>query len=253
VRIAREEGSERFPLTRQSILEDARSADPALRARALDVIAAAYWRPVFTYLRLRWRLDHDTAKDLTQDVFADVVFRERLAEYDPARARFRTWLRLLIDSQASNAHKAASRLKRGGGTETLSLDFARAEAEMVHSERDDDDPDALFQREWVRALFSSVVDALREECLTSGKELQFALFLRYDIEEAGSAESLSYGALAAEYGLPVTQVTNYLAWSRRTFRMLVLERLRVLSADDAEFRDSVRDVLGRRASDALSS
>jgi len=31
-------------------------------------------------------------------------------------------------------------------------------------------------------------------------------------------------ALAEEFGLPVTQVTNHLAWARRELRRLVLER-----------------------------
>ena len=44
--------------------------------------------------------------------------------------------------------------------------------------------------------------------------------------------------------MPVTQVTNYLAALRRRFRALVLDRLRELSASEAEFRAEARDVLG---------
>lgn len=241
---ARGERSERFPQTRHSVLQDARSADPALRARALEIIAATYWRPVFTYLRLRWRLPHEEARDLTQDVFTDVILRQRLAEYDPSRARFRTWLRLLVDGQAVNARKAASRLKRGGDSFTLSLDFARAEAELVLGSNAAGDPEELFHREWVRALFGGAVDDMRARCLTNGKATHFALFVRYDIEGPDAPVPPCYAALAAEYQLPVTQVTNYLAWSRRTFRALVLQRLRAASASDEEYRESARDVLG---------
>ena len=50
--------------------------------------------------------------------------------------------------------------------------------------------------------------------------------------------------LAAELGIPVTQVTNYLAFARRELRRLVLERLQTLCATDEEFRLEARDFLG---------
>ena len=49
---------------------------------------------------------------------------------------------------------------------------------------------------------------------------------------------------AAEFGIPVTQVTNYLAFARRELRRLVLERLQTLCATDEEFRLEARDFLG---------
>ena len=50
--------------------------------------------------------------------------------------------------------------------------------------------------------------------------------------------------LAAEYGIPVTQVTNWLAAARRDFRSAVLDTLRDLSGSDAEFRADALSLLG---------
>ena len=77
-----------------------------------------------------------------------------------------------------------------------------------------------------------------------GKTVQWKLFLAYDIEGPDQDPRPTYAALAAEHDVPVTQVTNYLAAMRRRFRTLVLDRLRELSASDAEFRAEARDVLG---------
>jgi hypothetical protein len=44
--------------------------------------------------------------------------------------------------------------------------------------------------------------------------------------------------------VPVTQVTNYLAWARREFRRIVLEELRELSGSEEEFRREARALLG---------
>jgi hypothetical protein len=54
----------------------------------------------------------------------------------------------------------------------------------------------------------------------------------------------SYKALAAEFGLSTTDVTNYLALGRREFRQIVLEKLRELTATDDEFRREARALLG---------
>jgi hypothetical protein len=104
--------------------------------------------------------------------------------------------------------------------------------------------DAYFHHEWVRHVFGLAVTAFERECTAAGKRDHFALFKRYDIEGRVADEPLSYSALAEEWGLPVTQVTNHLAWARRTFRRTVLATLRQATASEEEFRGAVRDVLG---------
>jgi hypothetical protein len=52
-----------FPPTHRSVVLAARSADPEERARALDTLVRAYWRPVFHHVRRKWRADTEQAKD----------------------------------------------------------------------------------------------------------------------------------------------------------------------------------------------
>ena len=236
-----------FPVTRQSLVAHVRSDDPELRSRAFGAIVAAYWKPVYKYLRIRWRAEHDDACDLTQGFFADALEREAFARFDPARARFRTYLRVCLDGYVSNERKAARRQKRGGGVEHVPLDFAAAEGELrAQGESPELDPDAYFHREWVRSLFSAAVDALRRQCDAAGKQVHFALFERYDLDDAraGAADAPSYASLAESFALPVTQVTNHLAFARREFRRHVLELLRASSGSDEEYREEARALLG---------
>ena len=210
----------------------------------MDTIASIYWKPVYTYIRLKWRADPQAAEDLTQDFFARSIERDFFAQYDPAKARFRTWLRVGIDRLVANAHEAANRQKRGGGARAVPLDAAELERDIAaRAPGPLPDDDELFRREVARALFSHAVDALRAECESSGKQVQWRLFVSYDIEGPDQEQKPTYGALAAEHGVPVTQVTNYLAAMRKRFRALVMDRLRELSASDAEFRAEARDVL----------
>lgn len=233
-----------FPPTRQSLFEALRGDAPG-RTEALEALARAYWRPACAYLRWRWRLDADAAQDLVQEFFTRALERDLFARYDPARARFRTYLRLCVDSFVANERKAAARLKRGGGAAVLPLDEALAAGE--HALRDgDDEADVFFQREWTRKVFGEAVDRLRQRCESRGRHIAFAIFTRYDLEGPDRDPAPSYAALAEEFDVPVTQVTNFLSWCRREFRGEVLEVLRAQSATEEEFRADLMELLGVR-------
>ena len=233
-----------FPPTRHSVLAAARSADPGVRGRAMDTLAAAYWRPVYKYLRLRWRAEPADAEDLTQEFFARALEKHVFERFDPSKARLRTYLRACLDSFVANERKAAGRLKRGGGVRIESLDFGGAEDELRrHDPADPVDPEAWFEREWARGVFSIALDRLRERLEAQGKGAHYRLFERYDVESA-VPDRPTYRELADELGIPVTQVTNWLAAARRAFRDTVLTLLRELSGSDEEFRAEARALLG---------
>jgi RNA polymerase sigma factor (sigma-70 family) len=236
-----------FPLTRRSVVIaiSARDADPEVRRQAWEALVASYWRPVYKVLRVRWGLPREDAEDWTQDFFVSALAKGTFERYDPSKARFRTYLRTCLDGFAANERKAARRLKRGGGQAPLSLDFEGAEEELRrHGAGEGLDVEEYFHREWVRSLFGLAVEDLRQWAERAGKQMHFRLFERYDLEGADAPERPSYAELAAEHGLPVTQVTNHLAAVRRELRRLVLERLRELTATDEEFRAEARLILG---------
>src|SRR3954454_3846466 len=98
-----------FPPTRHSAVAAVRSGSPAERARALETLASVYWRPVYGYLRLRWRRPHEEAADLAQELFASVLEKDLFARFDPSRARLRTFLRACADGLVANHQRATSR------------------------------------------------------------------------------------------------------------------------------------------------
>ena len=227
------------------MVRDLASADPAARAAAYDALARSYWRPVYLYIRLRWRRGTEDAQDLTQEFFARSFEREYLERYDASKARFRTFVRTCLDGFLANEDKAAGRLKRGGGFVVTAIDFARADADAVaHAQDNEADPERWFHREWIRGLFADALGALQRRCDEAGHPRAFAVFQRYDVEDAGASPRLTYAALAQDLGMRVTDVTNELAWARRAFREIVLDTLRRLCASDEEFRAEARDLFG---------
>lgn len=234
-----------FPLTRYSVIVAAASADVETRRAAFGMLVDVYWRPVYKYVRLRWRAATEEAEDLTQGFFARAFEKNYFAQYQLSRARFRTFLRTCLDAYIANERQAASRLKRGGAIRQVPLDFATAEGELQHHDLSVvQDFDEYFEREWVRSVLSLAVDRYRTAAAASGRFRQAAAFVRYDLEAPERGESLTYAALASELGMTTTDVTNALAGARREFRAIVLECLRELTMSDEEFQAETRRLLG---------
>jgi RNA polymerase sigma factor (sigma-70 family) len=240
-------GEDRFPPTRRSVIEAVRSIDAEERSRALESLCAAYWKPVYKYIRLRWNRPADAAQDLTQGFFMELLERELLDKFDARKSRLRTYLRLCVDSFVMNEDKAGRRLKRGGSVPHVALDFSGAEEELGAAVMDPaaiPSPESLeefFEKEWVRSLFALAVEELRELCVARERERTFHLFEAYDLE---GDEKISYEQLAEEYGIPLTDVTNALAWARREFRRIALERLREICGSEEEFQREARAAFG---------
>jgi RNA polymerase sigma factor (sigma-70 family) len=235
---------DKFPLTQWSAIVALRSGEQSERTRAFEIIVATYWKPVYKYIRLKWGKSNEDAKDLTQGFFAKAIEKDFFQGYDPAKARFRTFLRTCLDGFVANENKAAQRLKRGGQEVITSLDFENAEGELKHIDIPAPETmDDYFEREWIRSLFSLAIETLRSECEAKGKTTHFQIFQRYDLDEA-AGEKISYEQLAAEFKTSASNVTNYLAYARREFRRIVLEKLREMTATDEEFQSEARAVLG---------
>jgi len=229
--------ADRFPATNHSAIINARSDDSRVRRRAFDTILASYWKPAYKYIRLKWRVGNEDAKDLTQGFFALCFEKNYFATYDARKASFQTFLRTCLDGFVANERKAGQRLKRGGDIDHL--DFAEAEHEFA-AHASTLSPEDYFHREWVRWMFTLAVDAFRQRCEESGRTVHFQLFERYDLSD----DEVSYASLGKDFGLDTATVNNYLAAARRDFRRIVLEKLREITATEEEFRAEARSLLG---------
>ena len=243
-------GGDRFPPTRRSVIEAVGSIDAEERERALESLCAAYWKPIYKYIRLRWNRPAEEAQDLTQGFFVEVLERGLLGKFDAKKGRLRTYLRVCVDSFVSNEEKAGRRQKRGGNVPHVALDFAAAEEELDGKVMDPaaiPSPESLeefFEKEWLRSLFGLVVEELREFCNSRNRERTFHLFEAYDLD---ANDKISYEQLAKDYAIGVTDVTNGLAWARREFRRIALERLHELCGSEDEFQREARATFGRNS------
>ncbi|RPJ80614.1 MAG: hypothetical protein EHM13_11775, partial [Acidobacteria bacterium] len=77
-------GGGAFPSTRLSLIERMRGGRADSRRAAFGEIVTGYWKPLYTHLRVTWRLSPEDAQDLTQAFFAEAFEKAWLDAYDPA-------------------------------------------------------------------------------------------------------------------------------------------------------------------------
>ncbi|MFT3839023.1 MAG: sigma-70 family RNA polymerase sigma factor [Myxococcaceae bacterium] len=222
-------------------MEGIRSPEEPVRRASWEALAAAYWKPAYKHARLKWRLDPESAADLVQSFFGRAFEKDFFSGFDPARARFRTFLKVCLDRHAANEDKASRRLKRGGDEPVVTIALEAAEAELARPDQQSVSPDDIFDQEWRRSVINAAVASLREACERSDKASCFTLFERYDLCEG---ERPTYAALGEQLGLPVTTVTNQLAYARRELRNQVVEVLERITASRDELREEAKALLG---------
>jgi DNA-directed RNA polymerase specialized sigma24 family protein len=238
-----EGGGDRFPTTHVSAVLGVKSDDDGERTRSLEMVTAAYWKPVYKYVRMRWRLPPEEAEDVTQDFFARALDKSTFATYDPARGRFRTFVRTCLERFVIDRARVQLAKKRGGGAARTRLDFADAENELAGATPPTPDAlDSWFESEFVRHIMALAVIELRKECERKGKTQHYRIFERYHLADAH--EPPAYATVAEEFAISTVDVTNRLNWVRREFRRLVLETLRGITGNDDDFKSEARAVFG---------
>jgi DNA-directed RNA polymerase specialized sigma24 family protein len=155
-------------MTRHSLVLAAQSNDPATRSRAIEAIAAAYWRPVYKYVRMKWNIAPEDAADFTQEFFTRLLEKEFLDSYESSKGRLRTFLRTCADRLFMNQARDSKRLKRGVGSAHMSLGFVEAEQELA-TELRSGSPEDIFDKEWVHSIFVLGLARLQAICESGGE------------------------------------------------------------------------------------
>ena len=187
----------RFHTTRWTLVRNASGDDPGAVRRAIEELCAAYWYPLYAWLRRRGH-DADEAQDLVQDVLGRICERG-IGDVDEDGARFRSFLLAAVRNRSIDIARQAGAEKRGGGDVTVPLpDFEDGERRYGEEPSVDLAPDRLFDRGWARTVLARVFDGLRAEQHQRGRGEVFDRLKAFLIP-GWAAED--YRAVAADLGL----------------------------------------------------
>ena len=140
-----------FPTTRWSRVARAGDADGPRARDALEGLCRDYWYPLYAFGR-REGLDREEAGDLVQSFLADLIARQALATADPARGRFRSFLRSAFLHHLAHRRDHDRARKRGGGAKLLSIDLLDAEGRHSREPAHHLTAERLFERRWALEL-----------------------------------------------------------------------------------------------------
>jgi DNA-directed RNA polymerase specialized sigma24 family protein len=199
--------------------------DRALIGLLLDL----YWKPVYCFLRHKG-YDNDSAKDLTQDFFHDVVLgRNLLQRADSSKGRFRSYLLTALKRYLINVAAAQGAQKRIPREKLVSLDgIDPAELPQALPELS---AEASFDYGWTAALLERVLAEVQTQCQTDGKAIYWQAFqdrVLQPIQEGTDPPAVK--EICQRYG-----IANGIKLSN----MIVTVKRRIQAALQSQVRDSV--------------
>jgi RNA polymerase sigma-70 factor (ECF subfamily) len=176
---------------------------------------------------------------LTQDFFVRALEKGLLAEADPNRGRFRSFLRTVCAHFLANRHDWDHARKRGGGQTVLPIDSVEAEGRYAMEFADDLTPERIFDRSWALTLLGRVLDQLGQEYDNAGKAATFEA-LRDML--AGDPELHSYTAVAALLGTSEGAARVAAHRLRRRYGELLRQEIAATVAAPTEIDDEIKDL-----------
>jgi len=221
-----------FATTHWTVVLTAGRADTERSTAALEKLCQVYWFPLYAYVRRRGYSAHD-AEDLTQGFFECLLKRQSLAQADPARGRFRSFMLGAMNHFIADEWNKARAQKRGGHDTNISLDIEGAEAQLEQSMTRDASPNVAFDKEWATALLNEALNQLEQEYREAGKS---DLFNGLRGALAGSRDSIPYADLAKRLGLTEGNARVAVHRLRKRYRELLRGELAntVASAQDID-------------------
>ncbi len=189
--------------------------DPAV----LDTLLRRYLGPIYAYIR-RAGNQQERAADLTQDFVSQVILeRGLLVRADPARGRFRTFLKSALANFLVDQHRRATTRAHAPSSPVLS-GLRLEDLEPMEA----DNPDAAFDRQWATSVLSTALARVEADCNGCGQSVHWTAFSSAVIEPAlRHTAPPALEGLAAQLGLADSgQVSSVIQTVRRKFRRVLL-------------------------------
>ena len=229
-----------FATTHWSVVLSAARNDTSRASIALEKLCRTYWYPLYAYVRRRGFSSHD-AQDMTQAFFACLLERQSLANVDPEKGRFRSFMLGALNYFIASEWAKAQTQKRGAGKQIISLDLAAAEERYDLEPADNNTPDKIFDRAWANALLATVVANLELEYRREGKEHVFEV-LKQTL--AGSRESQPYAELATKLNLNEGAVKTAVHRLRKRYRQVLEAEIANTVGSTDEVKEELTHLLG---------
>lgn len=225
-----------FPVTQWTVVLKAGATPSPESAAALARLCAAYWYPLYVYVRRSGYAPAD-AEDLTQEFFARLLEHQWVARVDPDKGRFRSFLLMVMKRFLVKEWDKAKAVKRGGQVQCISLSFDTAETRYIQEPADTRTPEQVFEKQWSLTLLASVLGKLRASYEQDGKG---ELFCVLEPCLVGARENQPYAELGARLGLAEGAVRTAVFRLRQRYREFLEAEIAQTVASPEEVGEELR-------------
>ena len=233
-----------FPVTDWHQLDRLKAGGNPEQHALLSLLAERYWGPILSFLVNQGYTDHE-AEDLVQDFFAFALQSRLFFKADKDRGRFRSFLLASLKNFAAKArrHDGAGKRCPPGGVASLDAlleDAYYHPASLVLR----DTPEAQFHRAWLQELVNNVLQGLKQEFETTGKQSHYELFrVRVVAPEIDGTDPPPLEEQANELGLAFKEAANQITTAKRAFKRILAREVRAYAMSATDTKEELREVL----------
>lgn len=232
-------GRNSFATTHWSVVLTAGGESSPAAQEALEKLCRTYWYPLYAYLRRRG-FSPESAADLTQSCFEQLLSGEFFRRARPEKGKFRSYLLGALNRVVRDESQRQQRQKRGGGCLIFSLDAIEAEGRYRREPADPLEPESAFLRRWAMTVLKQAFMRLEAECLSEGKETQFQRLEGYLVGEKSGG---SYAVAAQDLHMSEAAVKMAVMRMRGRCRELLREIISETVSTPAEVDDEFQALL----------
>jgi RNA polymerase sigma factor (sigma-70 family) len=230
-----------FTTTHWSDIYRAQTNSENHRKKIVQKLITKYWKPVYCYLRRRG-YQNESAKDLTQAFFCEVVLRRQLIQQaDHAKGRFRTFLLVALDRYLIDVYRKEDAAKRCPEVKILSdtdkIDDAELSPDLTYEE--------AFNNVWVSDLLDNVIAELKTELQSAGKTLYWQIFnSRVLIPIVDDSTPPSLVEICKQFGVESEEkASNMMVTVKRRFRAILERSIRQIVQSDCDVQEELGEII----------
>jgi len=232
-----------FETTRWIEILDMRRCSRDEKRALMEPLLTRYWKPVYCYLRRKGH-DNESAKDLTQGFFEEVVLgRGLFRRADPVKGRFRTFLLAALNRYVVSVHRAATARKRRPARGLVPLE--QVDPGTVPRLAEQVRPDEVFDYAWASNLLDEVLAEVEAECRCNNMATHWELFAARVLRPIiNRTDPPPLRELCVLHGINNPQkISNMLVRVKRRFRAALERHIRRLVGSDDEVPDEINDLM----------
>jgi RNA polymerase sigma-70 factor (ECF subfamily) len=236
--------SRRLPSTHWSEIASASHNRQQKGREALGRLLTRYQPALLAHLGFKFRATEDAAQDLLQSFVAEKILEnELLAQANPARGRFRTFLLNALDNFVVSQRRKEQAQKRSPGADVLSVDELSPAVEPQHN----DPPSDRTEVFWAQAAIKAALQNMRSECETSNRMDIWGVFegrlLSAVLEDSPETD---YEELIQRFGFKSpSHAFNALNTAKRMFKRHLHSVISEYAHGDREVEEELRELKAR--------